>query len=99
VHCCRNLCRSSKLIRCVPSQAVNSVSFAVAILPVSPLCNEREDSLIGVADSIYVLVTEEAKTDRIPSPAKGLIRLGFFELRVVSPSTSVVKEFRVFSKF
>ena len=77
---------------CTPSQAINSVSSVVAILPASPLCSEREDSFTGVADSIYVPMTEEAKIDRIPSPAKGLIRRGFFGPRVVSPSTSGVKE-------
>jgi hypothetical protein len=66
----------------------NSVSLAMAFLPASSLCSEWEVSLIGAADS----KTEEAKIDRIPSPAKGLNRRGFFGPRVMSPSTSVVKE-------
>ena len=77
---------------CTPSQAVNSVSSTVAILLASLLCSGREDSPTGAAGFIYVLVTEEAKTDRIPSPEKGLIKRGFFGPRVVSPSTLVVKE-------
>jgi hypothetical protein len=63
---------------CTPSQAVNSVSSAVAILLASLLCSGREDSPTGAAGSIYVPVTKEAKIDRIPSLAKGLIKLGFF---------------------
>jgi hypothetical protein len=77
---------------------VNSVSFVVAILSTSLLCSGREDSPTGAAGSIYVLMTKEAKIDGIPSPAKGLIRRGFFRPRVVSPSTLVVKEAFVFSQ-
>jgi hypothetical protein len=68
----------------------NSVSLAMAFLPASSLCSEREVSLIGVADS----KTKEAKIDRIPSSAKGLNKRGFFGPRVMSPSTSMVKEFQ-----
>ena len=46
---------------CTPSQVVNSVSFAVAILSVSLLCSGREDSPTGATGSIYVSVTKEAK--------------------------------------
>ena len=73
-----------------PSQAVNSVLSAVAI-SANPRRSEREVSLTGTADSIYVPVTEVAKTDRIPASAKGLIRRGFFGPRIISPS-SVLKE-------
>ena len=66
----------------------NSVSLAMAFLPVSSLCSEREVSLIRVAD----FKTEEAKIDRIPSPAKGLIKRWFFRPRVMYPFTLVVKE-------
>jgi hypothetical protein len=59
-----------------PSQVVNFVLSVVAIL-VNLWHGEREVSLTGATDSIYVLVTEVAKTDRIPAPAKGLIRQGF----------------------
>jgi hypothetical protein len=82
---------------CTPSLVVNSVS-SVYPFSVSLLCSGREDSPIGVAGSIYVLVMKEAKTDGIPSPAKGLIRRGFFGPRVISPSTLVVKEAFVFSQ-
>jgi hypothetical protein len=74
-----------------PSQAVNSVLSAVAI-PVNPWHSEREVSLTGATDSIYVSVMEVAKTNRVPAPAKGLIRQGFFGPRIISPSLSVVKE-------
>jgi hypothetical protein len=74
------------------SQAVNFVSSTVAIFRASLLCSDWEDSFLGAADSVYSLVAEETKTDRIPSLAKGLIRRGFFGPRVVSPSPSVVKE-------
>jgi hypothetical protein len=74
------------------SQAVNSVSSTVAIFRASPLCSDWEDSFLGAADSVYSLVTEETKIDSIPSPAKGLIRRWFFGSRVVSLSSSVVKE-------
>jgi hypothetical protein len=63
----------------------------VAIL-VNPRHSEREVSLTGAVDSIYILVTEVAKTDRIPALAKGLIRQGFFGPRIISPSLSIVKE-------
>jgi hypothetical protein len=80
------------------SQAVNSVSSTVAIFPTSHQCRDWEDSFSGVADSVYSLVTEEIKTNRIPSPAKGLIKQGFFGPRAVSSSPSVVKEASLLSQ-
>ena len=60
-------------VNALVSQVLNSVSSTVAIFPASPLCNDWEDSFFGVADSVCSSVTEETKTDRIPSVAKGLI--------------------------
>lgn len=79
------------------STSVSQVAFSVPFVvdfPVSPLSRDRDDSFFGEVDSVYSPATEETlvKADRIPSPAKGLIRWGFFGPRAVSPSSSVVKE-------
>jgi hypothetical protein len=61
------------------SHAVNSVPSAVAILPMTPLRREREDSFFGAVDFVYSQATEEtlAKANWIPSPTQGLFRQGF----------------------
>jgi hypothetical protein len=61
------------------SQAVESVSSAMATFLESPLCREREDSFPMEMDPVLSLASVEAhsRTIRNPSPATGLIRRGF----------------------
>ena len=85
---------SRSQVETLASQAISSVSSAVSFCPASPLCREREDSFPAAMDPVLppTSVEAHAKTVQNPSTVMGFIRQGFFGLRVVSPSRSMVKE-------
>ena len=68
---------------------VASLSQAEAYASARPLCKLREDYFPAMMDPVLSLASMEACAVRNPSPAMGLIRRGFFGLRVVYPSLSV----------
>ena len=77
--------------KALASQAIASVSSTAAIYPANPLCKVREDSFsvaAGPLCSSTSLATEEAlaMTYWNPSLAKGMIRRGFLDPRIASPS-------------